>query len=73
MVKIRSYASDDGKLRADVLQLNDDLWIEFLENDVVVHAVNCEDKNVVWAQDVAKNFSLGKYNLNEKTWRVDVY
>ena len=73
MTRISSHWSDDRKLRADVLQLGDDLWVEFLENDVVVHSVNCNDKSVYWAEDVAENFAMGKYNLKEKTWRVDVY
>lgn len=69
---IMSLYSDDLRLMAQVMTEDENLYVDFYKDDVLIDSREVTGHSIQYAQDMAENYALGVLRIDKKTWRVDV-
>lgn len=72
MTKISAfYDEKDLTRKAEVVQFNDRLWVEFFVSDVIIDSIEIEDKRISHAENIAENYIISNYVLSTSAWRLN--
>ena len=55
---LNTFTSHDGRLQSNVVLDDGQLFVEYIDNEVLLKTEKCE-KNKLFAEDMAENYILG--------------
>lgn len=66
------YDEKDSTRKAEIVQFNNKLWVEFYANDVIIDSLDIENMQLQYAEDIAENYINNNYNLSNTAWGLNV-